>query len=559
MNQWFHRELDSCTGDKTNDRDEADMEVKEIEVSDDERNGHSDVDEQELCNGESREGLSPEVRELAHIAAMCLREIPYNSGVPKQVMHSKIETFGSTKLKQFWQEKSKLLSVSRKGYVSAVRPMKRMLFRVYRDRLLATMLVKKKAGFNARNAEEGKVNLVKGAGMFGMNSAKKMEEFMRLQLAPEWRELTHIAAKCLDETPVAYGNVSWQLINDRIATFGSARLKKFWQTKSKSASIHRDGYPYAVPTIKRKLFRQYRDMLSATIVAEKKAGVSGINVGEGKIDEGKGAAMFGGVALEMPIDPWKEMEESTSSQLAPEWVELAHVAAKCLYETPGARGKAARQIVDDRITTSGSTSLKQFWQTKSKFRSVIRDGCAFAVPKTRRELFRDYRDKLLATMIAESEADVKDTNVEEDKVNLVKRASMLGGVEPEMHIDSANKTKEYQRLHRDKLLAAMIADRKANVNDMSVEEGKVNNVKSAGMFGAEPEMHIDSGKEMEESLSLQLVPEWVELAHIAATCIFERQNRNGGASMKIINDSVGTLTPSYADVVRSTDGSVASQ
>ena len=177
---------------------------------------------------------------------------------------------------------------------------------------------------------------------------------------------------------------------------------------------------YAVPAKYRKRFRQYRDLLLKTIVAERKAAVNAMNLGEGKTDEIKGAGMFGSVELDMHIDSGKEMEDSTKLELAQEWVELAHIAAKCLYETPNSYGamygNLPLKMIADRIDSLGSAMLKQYWQTKSKTASVIRDRYTYAVPGTRRKLFRECRDKLLATMVAGGKADDNDMNVDEERV-----------------------------------------------------------------------------------------------------------------------------------------------
>jgi len=65
--------------------------------------------------------LSPELKDLAQIAAKCLYERPDSNGrVPRHLVHNMIATFGSAKLKEFWREKLFLLSVSQQGYIGAV-------------------------------------------------------------------------------------------------------------------------------------------------------------------------------------------------------------------------------------------------------------------------------------------------------------------------------------------------------------------------------------------------------------------------------------------------------
>ena len=214
---------------------------------------------------------------------------------------------------------------------------------------------------------------------------KKQARSSPQHLTPELRELAHIAAKCLYERPAGnVGGVPRQAIGDMIAIFGSAKLREFWHKKSNLVSVDRCGYIRAVPLRKRALFRQQRSEQLATMLSE------------GNV-----------AAVEVENEDEKRKTEPTSSQLNPEFRELARIAAKCLYERPaGNIGGVPWHIMHDRIATFGSEKLKQLWQEKSTHLTVSERGYNLAVPKTKRAVFRQYRDELLAKMLSEGKSAV---------------------------------------------------------------------------------------------------------------------------------------------------------
>ena len=89
--------------------------------------------------GLTSDPLSPEMEDLARIVATCL----YERGtykVPKEIVHNKIESHGSARLKQFWKVKSKLRSVRNYGYANLLSGKAGRRFREYRERLLEEMV-----------------------------------------------------------------------------------------------------------------------------------------------------------------------------------------------------------------------------------------------------------------------------------------------------------------------------------------------------------------------------------------------------------------------------------
>ena len=392
------------------------------------------VDESKAEDQEKKESttlqLTPELRELAQVAARCLHEYERHqgNGLPRQVLrvHDKIATFGSLRLKEFWDAKAKSQSISKQGYICAVPKHQLGIFRQYRNQLLSTMGAESNAEVHNVNVRGGKDDDAKPAGVFGdgevemyIDSSKQKKEstswqlwpefrvpsskialfrqhrsvlldkmdtkskaeVLGSQLTPELRELARIGADCLYERPV--GNVDGvpkHVIHDRISTFGSPSLRQFWQEKSNLPSVSERGYTLAVPTSKIALFRQYRSELLAMMVAESKVKVQNQNVGECNVDE----------------------KQSTGSQLTPELRELAQIGANCLYERPaGNVGGVQTHVIHDRITTLGSEKLKQLWQKKSKLPSFAHHGYTLAVPSTKMALFRQYRSELLAKMVSE--------------------------------------------------------------------------------------------------------------------------------------------------------------
>jgi hypothetical protein len=138
-------------------------------------------------------------------------------------------------------------------YMGAIPLTKRTLLRRYRSELLAKML--REDAVDEENMDEERT---KDTGVLSS------------QLKPELRELAQIAARCLYERPggIASG-LPRNVMDDRIATFGSEELKQLWQKKSKLPSfVHQGYYIDAVPSTKRTVFRQYRSELLANMLSE---------------------------------------------------------------------------------------------------------------------------------------------------------------------------------------------------------------------------------------------------------------------------------------------------
>jgi ABC-type Zn2+ transport system substrate-binding protein/surface adhesin len=219
----------------------------------------------------ARSQLTPELRELAQIAAKCLYErlAGRGRGVPRSLIKDGIATFGSERLKQLWQKKSKLPSFAQTGLIGAVPFTKRTVFRLYRSELLAKMLSEGNVAVDVENVELERTIRI---GMTVLTS----------QLTPELRELAQIAAECLYERPAGRGRgLRRDVIDERIAKFGSKELKQLWQKKSKLPSfVHQGYYTDAVPSTKRVLFRQYRSQLLANMFSEGNTAVDVKNVDE---------------------------------------------------------------------------------------------------------------------------------------------------------------------------------------------------------------------------------------------------------------------------------------
>ena len=443
-----------------------------------------DIDSTKLQKESASSQLTPELRELAQIVAEYHYKMPDRSDrVPKKFLHDRIATSGSGRLTQFWQKKSNLPSFAHQSFYDAVPLSKRAPFRQYRNELLETMTAKRGAKVQNKNVGRGTVR----------DLAKQKKEAMASYLTPELRELAQIAAKCFSEGLDQKGGLPRQVINDKIATFGSYWLKQFWQDKSKLPSVFRRGYLRAVPLAQRAFFRKYRDELLETMAAESDAKIR--------------------VNVHCRVDSTKLQKESASSQLPSELRELAKVAAEYFYERSDQNGygRIPRNVLDDRIRASGSAMLRQFWHEKSKTLSVIDRGYTAAVPLPNLTMFRQYRSELVATMIAESKA---------------------AGSLPQLETMVA-----LSRQCRSELVATMAAESKTDVENKNVGEG-------ADMFGhGEVAMHSDSSKQNIESTSSGLTPELEELAQIAAKCLSERRTGNnfGGVSMQIIHARITTF------------------
>ena len=242
------------------------------------RKGEMQIDSTNQKKRSTGSQLTPELRELARIAAFCLHERPSGNigGVPKHVIHDRITTLGSEKLKELWQKKSNLRSVSGKGYTLAVPIAKMTVFRQYRSELLAMMVHESEVKVQNKNMAEGKVDDVKRAGFFSdgeveihIDSTNQKKQPMGPPLTPELRELARLAATCLYERPAGnFGGVPRHIIHDRIISHGSEKLKELWQKKLKTPSFAHQGYNDAVPATNRTLFRQYRSKLLAKMLSE---------------------------------------------------------------------------------------------------------------------------------------------------------------------------------------------------------------------------------------------------------------------------------------------------
>ena len=110
----------------------------------------------------------------------------------------------------------------------------------------------------------------------------------------------------------------------------------------------------------------YWDQVLSTLVAESKTE----DLVEGKVHEVKYAGVVGDEDVENINQSMIQKEEAMALLLKPEYWELAHIVAKCLYVRPDGNDRVPRQLVHDRIETCGSAMLKEFWQQKPAFLSV---------------------------------------------------------------------------------------------------------------------------------------------------------------------------------------------
>ena len=115
------------------------MDVKNEETTDHYpgRNTGGEVNDDEA---DDKRPMSAEMQELAQLVARCIHEIG-TGRLPQHLLHKKIKTHGSARLKKFWKVKSNLHSVRTHGYGALMSGTgkDRTRFLEYRDRLLEKM------------------------------------------------------------------------------------------------------------------------------------------------------------------------------------------------------------------------------------------------------------------------------------------------------------------------------------------------------------------------------------------------------------------------------------
>ena len=294
-----------------------------------------------------------------------------------------------------------------------LRPLKQYFnhFTIRYKLLGVAMAAENKAEAHDENGGEEEVHEDEGAGIFGngdvemhIDLTQEKKELIEAQLCipsqtparlpqltSELEELAHMVANCYHcaRQNGNDGGLRTHVLEQRIMTFGSARLKQFWLEKASTRTLPGKGYIEAVPPKMRSIFRAYRNQALAKMDAAKMKY-------EVTVDDIKRAEE---VVKRLILSP-KDKKQFKCTYLIPEIRELAQVAAKCLYHErrDGNEGGVPGHLMHARIATSGSTKLKQFWQKKSSLISVCQHGHLRAVPATKRALFREYRDELLAKM-----------------------------------------------------------------------------------------------------------------------------------------------------------------
>jgi hypothetical protein len=258
----------------------------EGEYSSDDESNYSDDDRRPTNN----QPLSPEIQELAQIVATCL----YNggkSGATNEIVHNKIETLGSTRLKTFWRMQSKQASAQKQGYTTLLDGKLVSTFREYRNQLLAVMiaigepeadcdrLLKEIISEYDADADaiagEQKVRvctrvikqqptsvLYETKAKVKIESTKQPYLTGGKRLSPELQDLALILAKCLYERPKCKkSGVPKKVVHEKIMTEGSFRLKKYWKIRTQLPHVIKLGYCTLISGALYPSFRKYRDQL----------------------------------------------------------------------------------------------------------------------------------------------------------------------------------------------------------------------------------------------------------------------------------------------------------
>ena len=385
-----------------------------------------------------------------------------------------------------------------------------------------------------------------GDGAKTPNESTQMESLpiLSCRLSPEIKDLAQIAAKCLYERPDSNGRVPRHLVHDMIATFGSARLKEFWREKLFLLSVSQQGYIGAVLKDDQPSFRLYRDHLLAVMASECKAEVYPMNVGEDK-----GSGFFGDGEGDMHIDSTKQIKESPIFQLPPELRELAQIVAKCLYERHNGN-KVSMQVLRTRVATFGSDRLKQLWEQKSSHPSFRNRFVDVVSSSSKRTLFRQYRDQLLSTMVAESKDESHDHNVGEergirdDKSVLQEKYSVDGDGKAKSGTkeNESNASDNYIRLAP----AAKRATETRRTNDVVID-GILSRSKrrDEGRLSASPSLPVICPPSV-------MPPDLQELARLVAECMVANSNKvcHETLALKMLSSECQMLKDRWNGVAR---------
>jgi hypothetical protein len=450
------------------------------------------------------EPLSPEMQELAQIVAKCIRERGEGQ-VQKEVLHNTIKTHGSRRLNNFWKIK----------YATRVTSKTWTRFREYRDRLLDEMLLENEAEHehdgglevieesmdmdvygdepNDHHAEENDGEEVNyddnDEDSTYSDDAKPPPKPTRQNkstseplLPPELQEMAQLVATFTHET----GQVrqSRDGLADMVRNRGSARLKKFWKTRSKTKNLQNNlvgkrHYP---------TYRAYRDRLLAEMAPDSKV--------------------------------------DSSVDLSPTQQELAQILAKCLYESRDIQNRVAPEVVQKQIAKFGSKRLKRFWQKKSKLPCFTKHGLYVTVISSKKKgLFRAHRDELLARMVAGENTEFADENVDKDKIKYIGKSAVQDteSVDAQYHnakgnVDGIADEVQYNN----------IGDDNDDAKQQTDSRQKNQEPPGAVSYGDDDEdstVSDDAQPPTDKSTSERLSPELQEIAQIVATFIHERGDR----------------------------------
>ena len=530
--------------------------------------------------------LSPELREIAQITAKCLHDLGTRK-LSRNLVHQKIMSLGSARLKKFWKIKSEEGSVQQGGYSSLASGTTGKRFREYRGLLLEAMVSENKTQSHHDNTDEDDDNTYEDEvaedndpAVFDEEEAAiqfdsvKQNKLTRSQLSPELQELAEMVAKCLYQFPDQKSKVPQRILQSKILADGSARLKTYWEIKCQQGDVMKRGYSILVKGHCYLTFQKYRDELLTELIANNIAANKGDSGDEMDLDvnltvqagledaeskkernEHTGAVdaaeegELGHHAQENESTAKNESGEDglgeneihenapTGRQLSPELQDLARIVATCLYQKPHPRGSVPKEVVQSKILAEGSVSLKKYWKIKSKTRVVIERGYPSLVTGAYYPAFRKYRQELLAEMIAKGNSDAYDIAESEDERNEGERIGEgeLGHHAQENELTAKTESGEDRLVKYEmnrvvtsvprgkEVLDANDDDTCGNVGDDY--EGEEKSANDEDVSCSEEDTARDDRAKTDESSSEPLPPEIREIAQIVAKCLHERTGR----------------------------------
>ena len=360
--------------------------------------------------------LAPEFRELAHIVVDCHFERSTGHGVPprsvqKLFIHDKIQAFGSTKLKQLWQERSKRPSFGKRTYIDIVLPCSnRPLFRQYRDKLLAKMRAESLlAADDVQNLRAKNIDIwgpqgqetvvgddgeqkgdVDGNDDEGQEHSRDNDDKASGML-PDLQELARLVAEC---TVTNSKQICHEMLALKVQSSECQILKDRWNGVARLSRFQRDGYSLLIPQSMRIPFQIHLDDLISSCNND----ITGVGVATAaakpntetrrpddvtsdEIDNCREKGDEGGLSASpsLPV--------GSPSGMPPDLQDLARLVAECM-------GTNSNTICHDmlalKVQSSGCQILKDRWNGVARLSRFQRDGYSMLIPQSMRILFHIY-------------------------------------------------------------------------------------------------------------------------------------------------------------------------